>query len=124
MHQYLVLFKNGIIAMIIGTQPAEFTGPVGIAQMAGQIVQIGISPLIEFSAFLSINLAIFNIFPLPALDGGRMAFVLLEWIRKGKRVQPKTEGLIHMIGFLMFILFILIVTFGDISRIISGGSLV
>jgi regulator of sigma E protease len=119
-----VLFKNGIISMIIGTTPAQFTGPVGIAQLTGEIASAGLSPLIEFAAFLSINLGIFNIFPLPALDGGRIAFVLVEWVRRGKRVAPKTEGLVHMIGFALLILFFLAITFQDISRIASGGSLV
>ncbi len=119
-----VLFKNGIISMIIGTTPAQFTGPVGIAQLTGEIASAGLSPLIEFAAFLSINLGIFNIFPLPALDGGRLAFVLVEWARRGKRVAAKTEGLVHLIGFGLLILFFLAITFQDISRIISGGSLI
>jgi regulator of sigma E protease len=118
-----VLFKNGIISMVIGTTPAQFTGPVGIAQLTGEVVSAGISPLFEFAAFLSINLAIFNIFPLPGLDGGRIAFVLLEWIRRGKRVPPRIEGMVHLAGFALLILFFLAITYQDIARIISGGSL-
>ncbi len=76
----------------------------------------------EFAAFLSINLAIINILPLPALDGGRIAFVLLEWVRRGRRISAKTEGTVHMIGFAMLIGLILIITYQDIIRIISGGS--
>ena len=109
--------------MIIGTEPVELTGPVGIAQLTGEIAQAGMSPLLEFSAFLSINFAIINIFPLPALDGGRIAFVLLEWIRRGKRIQPRTEGLIHLVGFAMLIVFFLAITYRDIIRIVSGDSL-
>jgi regulator of sigma E protease len=119
-----VLFKNGIINMIIGTVPAEFTGPVGIAQMTGQIVQAGISPLLEFASFLSINLAIINLFPLPALDGGRIVFVLVEWMRRGKRIAPKTEGIVHLIGFALLMVFFLAVTYQDILRIIAGESIV
>ena len=85
---------------------------------------MGISPLIEFAAFLSINLAIINIFPLPALDGGRMAFVLVEWLRRGKRIAAKTEGLVHLIGFATLIVFMLLVTYQDIIRIISSDSLI
>jgi len=120
----LVLFKNGIFSMIIGTIPVAVTGPVGIAQITGEVVQAGISPLLEFSAFLSINLAIVNLFPLPALDGGRIVFVLIEAVRRGKRILPKTEGLIHLIGFALLIVFILAVTFQDIVRIIRGESLI
>lgn len=119
-----VLFKNGIASMILGTAPVEVAGPVGIAQITGEVARTGISPLLEFAAFLSINLAIINIFPLPALDGGRMAFVLVEWFRRGKRIPAKTEALVHMIGFVTLIAFILLVTYRDIIRIISGDSLI
>ena len=119
-----VLLKNGIISMIIGAAPVEFAGPVGIAQLTGEVAKAGIRPLLVFAAFLSINLAIINIFPLPALDGGRIAFVLLEWVRRGKRVSPKTEGLVHFIGFAMLMAVILLITYQDIIRIISGESLI
>lgn len=118
----LGLFKNGIISMFIGTSPAGVTGPVGIAQLTGETLKIGFSALLEFTAFLSLNLAIFNLFPLPALDGGRIAFVIVEWARRGKRVNPRTEAMIHLIGFVAFILFMLAVTYQDIIRIITGQS--
>lgn len=119
-----VLFKNDIIRMFIGTAPAAVTGPVGIAQITGQVARTGISPLLEFAAFLSINLAIINIFPLPALDGGRIAFVIMEWIRRGKRIPAKTEALVHLIGFMTLMAFMLLVTYQDIIRIVSGESLI
>ena len=119
-----VLFKNAIISLFIGTVSLQLAGPVGIAQMTGEVARAGISPLLEFAAFLSINLAIINIFPLPALDGGRIVFVLLEWIRRGKRISPKTEGLIHGIGFVLLMAAILAITYQDIIRIISGESLI
>jgi len=119
-----VLFKNGIISMIIGAIPVAVAGPVGIFKIATEVAKLGISPLLEFAAFLSINLAIINILPLPALDGGRIAFVLLEWVRRGKRVSPKTEGLVHFVGFAMLMSLILVITYQDIIRIISGESLI
>ena len=119
-----VLFKNGILGMVTGTTPLQVAGPVGIAQITGEIAKAGIPPLLEFAAFLSINFALINIFPLPALDGGRIAFVLLEWVRRGKRVSPKTEGLVHFIGFAALIGAIMVITYHDIIRIISGGSLI
>ena len=118
-----LLFKNGIVSMIIGAAPANVTGPVGIAQLTVEVAKAGISPLLDFTAFLSINLAIFNIFPLPGLDGGRIAFVIVEKIRRGKRISPRTEGLIHYIGFIVLMVFILAITYRDILRIISGDSL-
>ncbi len=118
------LFKNGIISMIIGTAPVAVAGPVGIAQMTGEVAQAGISPLLEFAAFLSINLAIINILPIPALDGSRIAFVLVEGVRRGKRISPKTEGLVHLIGFAMLMALFLLITYRDIIRIISGESFI
>lgn len=120
--QTLVLFKNEIVRWIIGATSPQVTGPVGMAEMTGEVVKEGISPLVQFAAFISINLGIVNILPLPALDGGRIAFVLLEMIRRGRRVSAKTEGIIHSIGFILLIGLILLVTFGDISNIIKTGS--
>ncbi len=118
-----VLFKNGIISMFIGTAPVAVAGPVGIAQITGEAARAGFGPLLEFAAFLSINLAIVNIFPLPALDGGRIAFVVLEWLRRGKRVSPRVEGVVHMVGFALLMAAVLLVTYQDFARIISGESL-
>ena len=119
-----VLFKNEILKWFIGATTPQVTGPVGIAQLTGEVAKAGISPLLEFAGFISINLAIINILPLPALDGGRMVFVLFEWGRRGKRVSPKTEGLVHLIGFAMLMALIVVVTQQDIIRIISGESLI
>ena len=121
-YQTMVLFKNEIIRWIIGAASPQVTGPVGIAELTGEVAQAGISPLIEFAAFISINLGIINILPLPALDGGRIAFVLVEMARGGRRISPKTEGLIHLIGFVLLIALILVVTFGDIMNIVTTGS--
>jgi len=118
-----VIFKNGILSMIIGATPVDVAGPVGIAHVTAEVAKAGISPLLEFAAFLSINLALINIFPLPALDGGRIVFVLLEWVRRGKRIPPKTENVVHLIGFSMLMAAILIITYQDIIRIVSGESL-
>jgi regulator of sigma E protease len=114
-----VLIKNEVLKWVIGATTPQVTGPVGIAQITGEAAKAGISPLLEFTGFISINLAIINILPLPALDGGRIAFVLLEWVRRGKRVPPKTEGLVHLIGFALLIALILVITYQDIIRIIS-----
>ena len=119
-----VLYKNGIISVIIGAAPAVVAGPVGIAQLTGEVAKAGIAPLLEFAALISLILGIFNLFPLPALDGGRIVFVLLEWARRGKRVSPRIEGLVHSIGFAMLIGLMLVITYQDIIRIISGDSLI
>ena len=119
-----VIFKNEILKWFIGATPVQVTGPVGIAQLTGEVAKAGFSPLLQFAGFISINLAIVNILPLPALDGGRIVFVLLGWIRRGKRISAKTEGLVHAIGFAILIAAIIAVTYQDIIRIIAGESLI
>jgi len=121
-YQTLVLFKNEIIRWFIGASAPQLTGPVGIAELTGEVVESGFSPLLEFSAFLSINLGIINLLPLPALDGGRIVLVLLEMIRGGRRVSAKVEGYIHLVGFTLLIALMVLVTYSDIFNIITTGS--
>jgi regulator of sigma E protease len=118
--EILILFKNGIIGMITGALPVELRGPVGIAEMSGEFARAGISPFLEFAAMISINLGIVNLFPLPALDGGRIAFVLVELVRRGKRISPRKEWIIHTAGFFLLLAAIMAVTFQDILRIAGG----
>lgn len=124
LYETVLLYKNGMVGVITGTVPADFYGPVGIVQATGEIARYGAAPLLEFAAFISLILGILNLFPLPALDGGRIAFVLLEWIRRGKRISPKREGLVHLIGFLIFMMLMLAITLQDIIRIASGESII
>jgi regulator of sigma E protease len=120
----LVLARNQVITMVKGGQGPEVAGPVGIAQATGEVVQeSGWEPLLEFAALLSINLAIINILPLPMLDGGRIAFVLLEIGRGGKRVAPEKEAIVHLIGLALIITMAVVVTYFDVARLIAGGSL-
>lgn len=121
----LVLFKNSLLGLVTGAFSAGgVTGPLGIAQLTGEVARAGVSPLLEFAAFLSINLGVINLLPLPALDGGRIIFVLLEWVRRGKKISPQKEGMVHMIGFALLMLLMFVITFQDIVRIISGGSVI
>ena len=103
-------------------------GPVGIAQVTGEIAEeipnIGFSPLFEFVALLSISLGIVNLLPIPALDGGRLLFVGIEWVRRGKRISPQREGLVHMVGFALLIGFIVAMSYRDVVRIIAGESFI
>ena len=94
---------------------ADLAGPVGIAVLTGQAAKLGVASLLQFTAILSVNLALINILPLPALDGGRVFFAIVEKIR-GKRVSQKFEGLTHTIGFGALLLLMLVVTVRDISK--------
>ncbi len=120
--EILVLFRNEVVGWIIGGAAPQVTGPIGIAQITGEVAKAGISPLLEFAALISINLAIINIFPFPGLDGGRLIFVLLEWIRRGKRISPKREGLVHLIGFAVLMLLIIVISYYDIAHLVQGES--
>ncbi len=91
-------------------------GPVGIAGMVGDATALGLVYLISFTAFISINLAILNLVPFPALDGGRVLFLLIEWI-KGSPLNPKISNTLNLVGFLLLITFMLYVTWGDIVRL-------
>lgn len=91
-----------------------FTGPVGIAVLTGQFAHQGIMYLIWFTAFLSVNLAFINVIPFPALDGGRLLFVIIEKIRRGKKVKAETENIAHVIGFGILLVLVLIITFKDV----------
>ena len=94
----------------------QFAGPVGIANITGQAARLGFTYLLQFIALLSLNLAIINILPLPALDGGRILFLLIEKI-KGKPVKKEVEATIHNIGFLLLIALILFITYRDIIKL-------
>ncbi len=94
--------------------PVDVTGPVGIVYLTKQMSDLGIAYLLQFAALLSINLAIINILPIPALDGGRILFILIEKL-KGSPVSRRTEGLIHQIGFMLLLLLMVIITVRDFS---------
>ena len=120
---YLVLYKDGLAGIFSGEAEASFFGPVGIAQLTGEVAKLGIRPLLDLAALFSLLLGMFNLLPIPAADGGRIAFVLLEWVRRGKRIPPRVEGIIHMVGFALLMLFLLTLTYQDILRAIRGESI-
>ena len=117
----LVIFRNEISRMMAGASGFAVAGPIGIAQLTGQVADAGLSPLITWTALLSINLAIVNLLPIPALDGGRITFVLLELARGGRRLAPEKERMVHLVGFVVLIGAIVLVSIQDIRRLIGGG---
>lgn len=97
---------------------ADLTGPVGIAVMTGDVAKLGLLYLLPFVAILSANLAVVNLLPFPALDGGRILFLLIEKIRR-KPTDERVEALAHNIGFLVLIILIFLVTARDLLQV--GG---
>lgn len=96
----------------------DVAGPIGIAQFTGQAIKFGRNAVLEFIALLSLNLAVLNILPFPALDGGRLVFVVYEWISK-KRVNKNLEKYLNFAGFSLLILLALLVSISDVIKLIK-----
>lgn len=107
---------TGIVQMVTGQIPAEVSGPIGVAQMAGEVAQMGIIPLLQFAAFLSINLGLINLLPVPVLDGGHIVTLAIEGLR-GKPLNRDKLQFVQMIGFALLILLMIVATFKDVSRL-------
>ena len=98
----------------------QLSGPVGVAEVMATTASYSISAFLQLVAFISINLGVMNLLPLPALDGGRLVFLILEGIRR-KPVPAKYEGYIHAAGLMLLLALMVYVTGQDILRIVAGG---
>ncbi|KKP95903.1 MAG: membrane-associated zinc metalloprotease [Microgenomates group bacterium GW2011_GWC1_38_14] len=101
------------------TVPQGVAGPVGIAQLTGEFVESGYLALLSFTALLSLNLAVLNILPIPALDGGRLFFIMIEAVTR-RKVNPRFEAYAHAIGIAVLLALIAIITLHDFIRIFQG----
>ncbi len=117
---------NGFIGIFSdlfkGQSPKDVSGPVGVFAVTSEVAKTGILPLINLIGIISVNLAVLNIIPFPALDGGRLLFIIIEAIL-GKKIAPKVEGVIHSIGMAILLLAILAITIKDVRGLISAGSI-
>ncbi len=110
------LMVTYLAELVMGKASAEdVVGAVGVIQLVNQAAKTGILNVMFLAAFLSLNLGVINLLPIPALDGGKMVFLLLEGLR-GKPIDIEKEGLIHFIGFVFLIMLIIVITWKDISR--------
>ncbi|HVB22631.1 MAG TPA: M50 family metallopeptidase [Ktedonobacteraceae bacterium] len=111
-------FIQGITQMITGQVKPQLAGPVGIVKITGEVAQsvpdLGWWPILSLTAILSLNLAIVNILPIPALDGGRILLILIEVVRGGKRLKPEREGIINFIGMALLLTLMLVITVSDV----------
>ncbi|MDD2234040.1 MAG: M50 family metallopeptidase [Desulfitobacteriaceae bacterium] len=107
-----------LMQMITGKIPAEVGGPVAIAQVIGEAAHQGLANFLLLTGLLNVNLGLINLLPIPALDGSRLIFLLIEGFRR-KPIQPEKENLIHLAGFLLLIALMLVITYQDIVRIFS-----
>ncbi len=119
----------GMVGLITGRISfKEMSGPIGIASAIGQATSEGLkisflaalNGLLSLVAMITINLGVFNLLPLPALDGGRLVFLFFELITR-KKISSKYEGWIHALGFLLFILLMIIISYSDIMRLLGRG---
>jgi regulator of sigma E protease len=122
---------SGVIAATAGalgalvTHPStvagQVQGPIGMARVSAEVQQFGPYYFLSLAAMISISLGIFNLLPIPALDGGRGAFIIVELLR-GRPVDPEKEALVHVGGFAVLIALMIAVSYHDISAAVSGRS--
>ena len=110
---------SSLIDLVTGRYGLESaSGPVGTTAAIGEAASNGLLPLLNMVAFISMNLGIFNLLPLPALDGGHIAFLLVELVR-GKPIKKEHEAYVHLAGFVILILLMVYVSFNDIVKLFN-----
>jgi regulator of sigma E protease len=109
---------EGIVRRISGSSGISVTGPLGIASMAGEAAKEGLWSFLSFLALINLHLGILNLFPFPALDGGRLALVVAEMIFR-RRIPEKWEQYIHFIGFILLLSLLAAVTWKDLVKILT-----
>ncbi|MGM1020067.1 MAG: RIP metalloprotease RseP [Bacillota bacterium] len=113
------LIFSGLHQIVQNFSLNDLGGPVRTIEETGKIAKSGIEKMIFWTAMISINLGIFNLLPIPALDGSRLVFLGIEAVR-GRPVDPSREGMVHFVGFAMLFLLMIAVTYNDILRLING----
>jgi regulator of sigma E protease len=115
-----VMMFDSFWKLITGSVPLkDIGGPVEIVRVTGQQAETGMPQFLFIVALISINLAVMNIIPFPALDGGRLVFLLIEWVRRGKRIPLEKEASINFVGILFLLTIMVLVTFKDVFHIFT-----
>ena len=97
----------------------DMSGVVGVTRVVGQVMAHGADMVVALSVLISVNLGIMNLLPIPALDGGRLMFILIEWVR-GKPVPPEKEGIVHLVGFVLLMVLMVALVVKDVWQWING----
>ncbi len=118
---------DGIRQLVTGEQDlSNLAGPIGMGQLTSELLdQTAEAPwvaIVRLMTLLSLNLAVLNLLPFPALDGGRLLFVIVEMIRGGRKIAPEKEGIVHFAGLIMLLLVMFAVAFNDVGRIFQDHS--
>ncbi len=119
-NRFALKMIQAIANLLKGKNLNQFVGPIGLTAVINQGMKSGADTFVSLIALITLNLGIINLLPLPALDGGRIFFVLLEMVSR-RRLNPEIENYIHLIGFIFLILLFIFVTYGDILRLGGGG---
>ena len=114
--EILILMLNALVDLVKTPSGAAVTGPIGIAQMAGQVATLGFIPLMNFAALLSLNLGVINLLPVPARDGGHFVSLVIEAVR-GKPLSPKALMYTQRVGIALLLLLTVVVTAKDIINV-------
>ncbi|HEY3368557.1 MAG TPA: M50 family metallopeptidase [Symbiobacteriaceae bacterium] len=104
---------GGLRDMVTGRVKAQLSGPVGITKAIAEQASRGLDSLMLLTAFLSINLGMFNLLPIPALDGSRLLFMVVE-IARGRRLDPQRENMVHFVGFLILVGLMVVITYSEV----------
>jgi len=104
--------------MITGKIPLEIAGPLGIAQMTGEAAKLGFLNLLYFTAILSIFIGLFNLLPIPLLDGGHIIILIIEKLR-GKPLEAEKINFMYLIGISLMVILFVIATYKDIVRLFT-----
>lgn len=116
----IAMMLDALYRIILELSGSELAGPIGVAQMAGEVAEMGIVPLLNFAALLSLNLAIINLLPVPTLDGGHFLTLCVEAVR-GKPLSPKVMHYIQNAGVGFIVVLMLLAMKNDVMRIFAGG---
>lgn len=115
---FTVMILQSLMDMVTGAAEVEVAGPVGMVTLVDQYANVGLMYLFLFAGMLSVNLGVMNLLPIPALDGSRLVFLLIEAVRR-KPIDREKEATVHLVGFALLMALMVIITYFDIDRLIS-----
>ncbi len=110
-------------SQVFSTPEATLMGPIGAAQITGEVSKFGIGPLIALAGSLSIGIAVFNFFPIPPLDGGGMVISVVEWFRRGRSISARSRKIVYYIGTILLLMLFVMITYNDILRVVRGDNI-
>ncbi|GAA0709599.1 RIP metalloprotease RseP [Paraclostridium ghonii] len=117
--QIIAFFGKLITGNLPGGLEGSVAGPIGVISIVADATKVGIINVLFLAAVISLNLGVLNLLPIPALDGGRLFFLFIEFLRGGKKIDPEKEGMVNLIGFATLMVFMLFITYKDIVRLVG-----